>query len=348
MKRPITSRAPSPRRSLGVGGFTLLELLVAVTITLILAGLMLRVTGSLLNFWRRSQADHTQAITAKQVFDYLEQDFQSACFRRDNSRWLAADIIDSPAGLANHGWLISPGVMKPANGGSLSPLPPQDANGSRSPASARFGLSGVWLRFVATNVESGGSLPAIVAYQLARRPVTGDPGPTNPAPVRYSLYRSAISNSETFGNGYDVTAANYASTSNSPSSAGSSLYRTARNVMNPSHANLLASNVVDFGCWLYVRNPDSTLQRIYPSAAGDISHQAVGSSLALDSRYPAVVDVMLRILTEEGASLLDAIESSRVPSRPPDYSTDAAWWWAVVEANSRVFVRRIEIKGTAL
>ena len=326
----------------------MLELLVAVTITLILAGLMLQVTGSLLNFWRRSQASHTQAIIAKQVFDYLEQDFHSASFRRDNNRWLAADIIDSTGGLANHGWLTSPGVMKPANGASLLPLPPPEANDSRSPARARFGLSGIWLRFVATIVESGGSLPAVVAYQMARRPVTGDPVSTNPAPVRYALYRSALSNAETFASGYDVTAANYASTSNSPSSAGSSLYRTARNVMNPSHANLLASNVVDFGCWLYVRNPDSTLQRIYPSAAGDISHQAVGGSLALDSRYPAVVDVMLRILTEEGASLLDAIESNRVPSRPPDYSTDAAWWWAVVEANSRVFVRRIEIKGTAL
>lgn len=337
MKRTIASRA-----------FTLLELLVAVTITLVLAGLMLRVTGSLLNLWRRSQAGHTQAITAKQVFDLLEQDFHSACYRRDNNRWLAADIIDSTGGLANHGWLISPGVMKPANGASLLPLPPPEANGSRPLASARFGLSGVWLRFVATNVESGGSLPAIVAYQMARRPVTGDPVTTNPAPVRYSLYRAAISNAETFANGYDVTSANYASTSNSPSSAGSTLYRTARNVMNPSHANLLASNVVDFGCWLYLRNPDGTLQRIYPSADGDLSHQAVGNSLALDSRYPAVVDVMVRILTEEGASLLDAIESNRLSNRPPTYGTDATWWWAVVEANSRVFVRRIEIKGTAL
>ncbi|MBI2812858.1 MAG: prepilin-type N-terminal cleavage/methylation domain-containing protein [Opitutae bacterium] len=348
MKPPPAHRVSAPRRSLGEGGFTLLELLVAVTITLVLAGLMLRVTGSLLDFWRRSQASHTQAIAAKQVFDLLEQDLQSAVYRRDSNRWLAADIIDAPGGLANHGWLIGPGVMKPANGASLRPLPAPDASGSRRLSDARFGLSGIWLRFVATNVESGGSLPTTVAYQMARRPVTGDPVAANPAPVRYSLYRTAVSNAETFSTGYDVTAAGYASTSNNPSGAGSTTYRTARNVMNPSHANLLASNVVDFGCWLYVRNPDGSLQRIYPAVEGDSAHQAIGSSLAIDSRYPEVAEVMLRILTEEGASLLDAIEGNRLANRPPAYATDAEWWWAVVEANSRVFVRRIEIKGTAL
>jgi hypothetical protein len=105
--------------------------------------------------------------------------------------------------------------------------------------------------------------------------------------------------------------------------------------------------VVDFGCWLYVRNPDRTLWRIYPGATGDSSHEAIGNSTATDTRYPAVADVLLRILTEEGATLLEAIEAGRVP-RPPNYGTDAEWWWAVVEANSRVFTRRIEIKGGGL
>ena len=334
-------------RSRSIRGFTLLELLVAVTITLVIAGLMLAVTTNVLNLWRRSQANHTQATTARQVFDLLEQDLQSAIWRRDTNRWLAADILDSPGSLSNHGWLLGPEVMKPAKGGSLLPLPAPVAGGERLLQNARFGLSGSWLRFVATNVESGGSLPTVVAYQIARRPITGDPLATNPAAVRYSLYRSAISNADTFAAGYDVTSGGYASTTNNPTSASSTAYRAARNVMNPSHANLLGSNVVDFGCWLYVRNPDHTLLRIYPAGTGDSSHQAIGSSTANDTRYPEVADVMLRILTEEGATLLEAIEAGRVP-RPPVYSTDAAWWWGVVEANSKVFTRRIEIKGGAL
>lgn len=334
-------------RSSSIRGFTLLELLVAVTFTLVIAGLMLAVTTNVLNLWRRSQASHTQATTARQVFGLLEQDLQSAIWRHDTNRWLAADILDSPGSLSNHGWLLGPGVMKPANGGSLFPVPAPDGGGKRLLQNARFGLSGTWLRFVTTNVESDGSLPAVVAYQIARRPVVGDPVSANPAAVRYSLYRSAISNADTFATGYDVISGGYASSTNNPAGAGSTVYRAARNVMNPSHANLLGSNVVDFGCWLYVRNPDRTLWRIYPAGPADTSHQAAGNSTAADTRYPEVADVMLRILTEEGATLLEAIEAGRVP-RPPLYGTDAAWWWAVVEANSKVFIRRIEIRGGVL
>lgn len=335
------------RRVSSLRGFTLLELLVAVTITLVIAGLMLAVTTNVLNLWRRSQAAHLQATTARQVFDLLEQDLQAAIHRRDANRWLAADILDSLGSLSNHGCLLGPGVMKPANGASLLSLPATESGSERLLQNARFGLSGIWLRFVTTNVESGGSLPTVVAYQIARRPVAGDPVATNAAAVRYSLYRSAISPADTFAAGYDVTSGGYASTTNSPSSTSSTAYRAPRNVMNPSHANMLGPNVVDFGCWLYVRNPDRTLRRIYPASAGDSSHEAVGSSTADDTRYPEVADLMLRILTEEGATLLEAIEAGRVP-RPPAYGTDAGWWWGVVEANSKVFTCRVEIKGRAL
>ena len=117
--------------------------------------------------------------------------------------------------------------------------------------------------------------------------------------------------------------------------------------MNPSHANLLGSNIVDFGCWLHVRNPDHTLRRIYPAGPGDTSHHAVGRGTADDTRYPEVADLMLRILSEEGATLLEAIETGRVP-RPPTYRTDAEWWWSVAEANSKVFTCRIKLRGGAL
>jgi len=329
-------------------GFTLLELLVAVIITLVLAGLMLTVTTSVLGLWRRSQASHTQAVTAMQVLDLLERDLQSSMYRRDASRWFAADIIDSPAGLANHGWLTGPGLMKPANGDSLRPLPPPDATGVNRLAEARFGLSGQWLRFVASTSESDTqfALPRVIAYHVARRPVTGNPVASNPAPVRYSLYRSAVGNDDTFTNGYDVTASAYGSTNNTPSSALSTAYRQPRNVTNPSHANLLASNVVDFGGWFYVRDSTGVLLRIYPATASDQSHQAIGNSTANESRFPEVADVLVRILSEEGATLVEAIETGQV-SRPSAYTTDADWWWGVVEANSALFIRRVEIKGVA-
>ncbi|MDQ5977969.1 MAG: hypothetical protein QG602_941 [Verrucomicrobiota bacterium] len=327
-------------------GFTLLELLVAVAITLVIAGLMLAVTTQVLGLWQRTQAGHSQSASARQVLDLLERDLQAALHRRDANGWLAVDILDTVAGLTNRGWLIGGAPMKPADGGSFLPLPPADADGVYHLRDARFGLSGAWLRFVTTNVESGGSLPTVVAYQIARRPVTGNPVATNPAPVRYSLYRSVISPEETFSNGYDVTATAYGSTGNTPTSALSTTYRQPRNVTNPSHANLLASDVVDFGCWLYRRDGAGALVRIYPESAGDTAHHAIGQSTADDSRFPEVADVFVRILGSGGVALLEAIERGRV-TRPPEYATDAVWWWAVVEANSAVFIRRIEIEGTA-
>jgi type II secretory pathway pseudopilin PulG len=327
--------------------FTLLELLVAAAITLLIAGVMLSVTAGTLGLWRRSQSAHAQAAAARQVFDLIEQDLHAAVHRRDATCWLAIDILDTAAGLANHGWLLGAGNVKPGNGGSLRLLPPADGDGRRRLIDARFGLSGCWLRFVTANIEAGGTLPVVVAYQVARRPITGDPVAGNPAPIRYSLYRTAAGNVDTLGNGYDVTSPRYDSPDNRPFSALSSAYRNARNVTNPSHANLLASNVVDFGVWLYVRNSDGTLRLIYPSGAGDLSHHFVGNGVAPEARFPEVADVMVRIFSEEGAAMLEALETGRGAQRPAEFAGDAAWWWNVVETHSQVFIRRIEIKGEA-
>ena len=332
------------RTNARAAGFTILELWVALTITLVMAGLMLAITLSALRFWRHQQALQVQAATARQVFDLLERDLQAATYRRDSNHWLAVDILDTVPALANHGWLAG-GLMKPAGGASLRPLPPADAGGGAKITAARFGLSGTWLRFVSTHAESDGSLPVVVAYQLVRRPVIGDATTANPAPSRYSLYRSVVSDAATLANGYDLTSSAYGSTSNTPSSVFSTAYRQPRNVTNPSHANLLGSNVVDFGCWLYVRNTAREWVRIYPAETGDLSHQAVGQSLANETRFPEVVDVMVRILSNEGAGIIAGVESGQM-ARPAGYATDAAWWWSEVEANSRVFTHRIEIKAT--
>lgn len=347
---PATNRARSREQArshkIGVGAFTLLELLVAVAITLLLAGLMVAVTANVTSLWRRQQAATTQAIAARQVLDQLERDLQAAVHRRDDQRWLAVDLLEDAAALTNHGWLLGAGPTKPGGGGSLRPLPPADSRGVRHLEAARFGLSGAWLRFVSTNTESGASLPTVIAWQVARRPVTGNPVATNPAPVRYSLYRSAVAPDEALAAGWDVLAPAYGSTSNTPSSATSTAYRQPRNVTNPSHANLIASNVVDFGCWLYARAPDGDLVRIYPASEGDRSDYAIGQSTANDSRFPVVADILVRILSEEGAAQIEAMETGRV-QRPAEFATDAAWWWSVVEANSAVFTRRIEVMGVA-
>lgn len=311
-------------------GFTLLELLIAVTLTLGIAAVMLTVTSGTLALWRRTQDVFTLTSQAKLALDLIERDLQTGVFRRDASTtWFAAMLTNSPNGLPSRGWQLA-GVMKPATADSLALLPRRSDGSLDSISRARFGVSGVWLRFIAAASASAtdGALPRAVGYQVARRPVTGAIAATNQAEVRYSLYRSAISSSNSFANGNDVLASAYGSSLSSPSSS-----------------DLLLTNVVDFGVWLHVRDSSGALRRVFPADGGDLTHTARDSGGAADAdRYPQVADVMLRVLSEEGARQIAAIEQGVVP-RPASYASDAEWWWAVAEAHSSVFVRRVEVKG---
>jgi len=57
----------------------------------------------------------------------------------------------------------------------------------------------------------------------------------------------------------------------------------------------------------------------------------------------------VRILTEKGATLLGEVEGGAGRMvRPEDFASDADWWWAIVESNSQVYARRVELKGGAL
>lgn len=317
-------------------GFTLLELLVAVTITLLLAGITLAVTTGTLSLWRRTQDTFSTGTQGKLALDLLERDLQAAVYRRDanGTVWLAADVINTPGALAgSHGWLTTP-LMKPTSGESQRLVPdPADAL-APSIADARFGLSGTWLRFIATTAESEKerALPRAIAYQIARRPVSGPVAATNPAEVRYALFRTAVGNQITFANGYNVATA-YGATLANPGTS----------------TDALATNVVDFGVWLYVRDAAGVLRRIYPADNADLSHAATDAVSPGDAnRFPAVADVMVRILTDEGARILDAMErADGTIVRPAAFANDVAWWWAVVGANSRVYTRRVEVKGNA-
>lgn len=324
--------------------FTLMELLVAVAITVVLAGLMLMVVTNTLDLWRKTQDAFTTSAQATLALDLIERDLQAAVFRADDENWLAAEVINTPASLAFHGWTTRVS-MKPA-GAESQRLVPESGHGSAPLiAEARFGLSGVWLRFVTTNLESSGALPVAVSYQLARRPVSGAIAATNPADVRYTLFRSAISPGGTLAVGNDVTAAGYASASATPAGT-----RNPRTLTNPNTADALASNVVDFGVWLQVREPATgALRRIYPADNLDLLHVAHDLGAAPDDRrFPEVADVMIRVLSEQGAALLAEMEQGGGHLiRPRHHATDAEWWWGIVETHSRVYFRRVILRGAS-
>lgn len=323
--------------------FTLIELLVAMFIALILAGLLLSIVRVTLTLWQRTQNNLSAAVQAKLALDLLERDLQSALFRPDGKIWLAVEINNSPSYLTTHGWLALTGLTKPNSPESQRLVGLASEQATPLISNARFGLSGAWLRLMTTNDEAVGGLPVAVAYQVARRPVSGTVSSGNPAAVRYTLFRAAVSAANSFAVGADVTAPGYGNAAVAPAAS-----RNGATLTNPNNTDALATNVVDFGLWLYVRDLTAGgLRRIFPGDGNDFTHTAVGSEVVADAhRFPVAVDVMIRILTESGATLVAEIESGagRV-SRPPNYSSDAEWWWAIVEAHSRVYTRRIEIKA---
>jgi hypothetical protein len=59
------------------------------------------------------------------------------------------------------------------------------------------------------------------------------------------------------------------------------------------------------------------------------------------SKFPEVIDVMLRILSSEGASAITAFEEGLIPT--PNGFTAESYWWNIAEKNSEVYVRRIRV-----
>lgn len=296
-------------------GFTLLELLVAATITLVLAGLLLGATINVLQAWRRSQGDASATAAATLVLDQVERDLQGAIFRQNGIVWLDGRIIGSGE-LTSHGWdLTGEGTLKP-EGESVRLLPaPRDGAPSRI-SDARFGRSGLWLRFVTSEREGGSTTaPVAVGYQVVRRNLGSAAAPA----YRYGLYRTRMNSANTF---------TFALASGMTDSAPAGLIR-------PELGDLIATHAVDFGLWLSNRSAEGEEQPVYP---GNSPGEGVSAGISR-----GVVWVMVRILTEEGATLVEAIERGRVV--PPAGRAPGEWWWEQVEAHSRVFVRRIELKG---
>lgn len=293
-------------------GFTLLELLVASAITVLLAGLCLAVADGMTKAWQRSQGNATVQAEAMLVLDLLERDLQAAVLRRDGRAWI--DVRIPAAGeLGAHGWTVQP-LMKPA-AESLRPIPPEGETAGI--AASRFGTAGVWLRLVTFDHdgETRLSLPCVIAYQVVRRPVSSAAG----APVRYALFREKLAARHTHDN---VLATLF-----TPA--------TPAELTAPDNADVLASNVVDFGVWFHRRDPDGRLVRIYPDGGTAAQWPPDGA--------PVVADVMVRVLTESGAVRLEALETGR--AHPPAGRNFGEWWWEVVESHSRVHVRRIELRG---
>jgi len=287
-------------------GFTIIELLVAAAITVVLAGLMLALVGNVLNGWNQSHGALTAEAQARLVLDRLSQDLQGAFYRDDGGVWLAATVESS-----------LDGGGKPA-AGSLDLATPALAD-------ARYGAGGVWLRFFTTQLGGSPAAAEGVGYKIVYRGVSASAA----AEKHYQLCRAEVLPADTLAAGYAIDGTGY------------SLLGA------PGYPQLIADNVIDFGVRFYVRDATTgVLTLVFPANAsgqpdnGDLEHlvKSPPSSGNLSDRFPDVADVMLRVLTDEGARQIQALENNQI-------SGD---WWAIATAHSKVFTRRVVLHASPL
>ncbi|HEY4300381.1 MAG TPA: prepilin-type N-terminal cleavage/methylation domain-containing protein [Candidatus Didemnitutus sp.] len=305
-------------------GFTLLELLVALAVTLLLAGLVLAVITRTIDGWRRASESAMLVVEANQLLDLLECDLQCVLRSRNATTWLTAQMCDDPDELRDRfGWNIDHpaiGRMKPPGVISLDAWSAVGPPAGRL-TGARFGLGGCWLRFVALGSDGR---PQAVAYGIGRRIIGGGLS----GKPRYCLMRTAVP--ATLATGVDLAGG------------------WAEELASPAATDLLATGVVDFGLWLGTLGDSSGsgLRRVYPRSGADLvpygANGLTGSDYA--DRNPGYADVMVRLLTPEGERLLQEMEvgAGRLSA------ADDAEWWAMVMAHSMVFMRRVEFKSEGL
>jgi hypothetical protein len=358
-------------------GFTIIELLVAAGITALLAGFIAVIVNNVSVVWTRSGNRLGTDAQARIVLDQLQLDLQGALYRDDGNVWFAADVLNNTGNSTL--WQAAPRNPKPPTNLSLQMTQPNIAN-------ARFGVAGVWLRFFTTSRGSNTaatpatiSAPVAVGYQLIRRFTATNPA--NLDSTAYMLHRTEVRPAATgsgtslrpgvLESGFDITAAAYSGSTSSSNNNGSNT-ADPRAIKTPGTARIfdavIAENVIDFGVRCYVNDSSvpGGLRLIFPANASGTLSNATNTPLRgrLPSNtpttienydhlsiFPDVIDVMVRVLTAQGATLIANIERVQTPALPVPlkYNSNAQeWWWGVAQENSRVYTRRIVVNAKPL
>jgi len=247
---------------------------------------------------------------------------------------------------------------------------------------SRFGIAGVWLRFFTQspeldrNAKNNGAARAI-SYQIVRQGLSS----SSDSSKRYHLFRSDVSAKNTFlagynldpeleeaGKGYGKNASTRSLDTNEPNTP-----RIPSSIVNPiipensrynPTAFSLSSNIIDFGIRAYhleknrfgsgdyvqvfppidIANPGTIFLAPYFATSHPNYHEISvnGTVDPTFNLFPEVVDVMIRVISQEGARILEDFEEGRIPE------TEEITWWSIAEEHSKVYFRRIKIYGSGI
>jgi len=362
------------RRAKKRGGFTVIELLVAASITAVLGALLIGITSSVLGTWNRSRSVLSAGNQAKFALDQISADLEAACFRADGRVWLAATIQDDQVGSGDAGadaasWtfpssgLRKPGARSPNGSLVLTPNSTTVEPELQRIEGFRFGMAGVWLRFFAVVPDRNSGLsnlsaPRAIGYQLMRHEI----GSESDSPCAYSLFRSSANPDQCFVEGFSLfESVNNLGTA-SAYNVGYGVQGSPGNIRRPSSSDLLANNVVDFGIRLWIRTSGGSRSVMFPrgsslsgwetlgfaarsgtpsaTAPNSVPPEPAGRVPGFDEMgygFPDEAEVFLRILDDDAVPTLQAIERG-------DVAVEGDWWqW--VESHSRVFTRTVQFLG---
>lgn len=368
-------------------GFTIIELLVAAGITAFLAAFVAVIIRNVSTTWTRTSGRLSADAQARLILDQLAVDLQGAIFRDDGNVWFAANVLDRTT---NSGiWQSAFRNPKPSGAPLSLAMTSRDIANARFGQAGvwlRFFTTRRGLNTptsAATSVDTA-SAPVAVSYQIVRRyTATNSANTTSQA---YLLHRSevrpasrvvvGVTRPGVLESGYKIDGAPY--TTNNTNANNASVTGDPRTIRTPGTStgirnldSVIADNVIDFGVRCYVRDAAAPggLRLIFPATdTGALSNNATTSRvlsslpsnlLSTDPNFaqlynqvfPDVVDVMVRILSEEGARLIDNIERNQNPAPPIPlkYNGNAQqWWWGVAQENSRVYTRRIVLNTKPL
>lgn len=158
-------------------GFTLLELMVAMSITALIVTVLVTITSISLDAWRRSRAEVRAARQAKAALETLAKDFESLLVRSGNPyEWLVAQV--EPA-LSSGGGLAGPSNAKMPNAAQIVFF---------NSATDRYDGE------IGTAKDLGGDVSAVGYRMVYRDPISdidGGGGSGNVFPV-FALYRNLV------------------------------------------------------------------------------------------------------------------------------------------------------------
>lgn len=308
--------------------FTIIELVVSLAITSVIALFVFSFSINLAKLWRTTEGGVSTELDAQIALDTIVKDFESAIFQERGVPMFAASAISrTDSEVPDYTFSTRWDLATIANSGRPSDLHFDAIN-------HHYGWAGLWVRFF----TSSPSMNA-VGYQIIRRPAFSDSNEP-----RYLLHRVVVRQDNTIAAGFGIASGNYSGTATSEVGAAA--------IEQPWVSSVFLEDVVDFGLRLYVFDPsidaseDSPegLRLIFPSSddatLDSTEHEHLASTWMVTDddysvRYPDVVEVFIRVLDDVGSDLLYRAQEIEAGESYEE----------IVEKHSRVYRRMIRLPG---